>query len=276
MRLWYSARSHLGLARDKNEDKLFADSVFQDSSNRSNQFCIDGYSEESVILAICDGMGGEDNGDIASQIAVEMLKESESEIKLSSIKNQENAVQSYIDKVDNELHSMCRDTNLRMGTTLAMAIISNKGIRCFSLGDSRIYMFCKSGLTKITNDHTLTADKIKCGIITKEEEANDIDRHKLTKCIGIGYDHDAEKYKMYRRKCRLLICSDGLTDMVSESRIATLLKYYSDTSEAANELLKEALKNGGRDNISIILADISFLNATIYKIVNKLGGKNSI
>lgn len=276
MRLVYSARSHVGFVRDKNEDNLFVNGIYADSVSRNYPFIIDGYSEKPAVFAVCDGMGGEDSGEKASLIAAELLKESSVDIIRAAQKNTQKSVQKYINKVNEHIQDLCSGTGRRIGTTLALAVITGKGVRCFNLGDSRIYRLKKSGLQRVTNDHTFSADKVKCGIITESEVAFDSDRHKLTKCIGIGSDHIAEGYPLFRKKSRVLICSDGLTDMVSEDQIEKILQDYKNTSAAADALLETALKNGGRDNVSVILVDVSFISAVLYRILNKFGGNKSI
>ena len=276
MRVVYSARSHIGFVRNKNEDNLFVNGIYVDSINRNCPFIIDGYLEKSATFAICDGMGGEDSGEKASLIAVELLKASAADIIRSTQNNIQKNVQEYVDNANEDLQARCSGTERRMGTTIALAVITDKGIRCFNLGDSRIYKLKSNGLQRVTNDHTFTADKVRCGLITASEAIFDNDRHKLTKCIGIGRDHIAEGYPLFREECRLLMCSDGLTEMVPEDRIEKILQYHKRTSEAADALLDSALKNGGNDNISIILADISFMNPALFRILNKFERKKSI
>lgn len=269
MNIRYSARSHIGLVRDKNEDNLYVDGVFLDESFINNPFSIDGYSERPIILAICDGMGGEQNGEEASQIAVKALNTVSFHTKNISFDDALQLVQEYANDVNAKIHSKYEDINMRVGTTLALVAVTRCGIMCYSIGDTRIYTFGKKGLCQITNDHTLAADKVKSGIITKEQANVDKDRHKLLRCIGIGDDHTVEGYPIIRSSCRLLICSDGLTDMVSDSDIELIMRRMSNTSNAADELLYLALQNGGRDNTSIIVADVSMKKERLLSIFRR-------
>jgi protein phosphatase len=123
------------------------------------------------------------------------------------------------------------------------------------MGDSRIYCLTQSSFKQITNDHTLT------------------DGRKLTRCIGIGNVINAESYPAISGKCRILICSDGLTDMVGDSEIENVMKVSERTADAANTFLGLALKNGGRDNITLIVADINAHRTPLFRgILNKLKG----
>lgn len=269
MRISYSARSHVGMVRAKNEDNLFANGVYIDEGHSNCPFSIDGYSENPLVLAICDGMGGEDNGEVASLHAVEVLGGIENDIKFATQRKTARLVQDYVNRVNNEIQAKYALENKRVGTTLALVIASYSGIQLFNIGDTRVYKFGKTGLYKLTNDHTFSADKVKCGIITENQAIFDKDRHKLTKCIGIGIDHTVERYPLIKEKCRLLICSDGLTDMVSDDQIEEIMYCGECASKVSDELLKLALQKGGRDNVSLIVADVSVGKTLLLNAINK-------
>ena len=222
MTAFYSARSHIGKIRKQNEDNLYADGVFMNSMIRDCPFAIDGCTEMPIVLAVCDGMGGEENGEAASMLAVEMLEKASDRFKTCTYEDMHELVQNYVNDVNNKIHSLYQNGK-RVGTTLALTVIDNKGIRCFNIGDTKVFVFAQGKLTQISNDHTLVNDKIKCKLITKEDAKADKDRHKLTRCIGIGNNCNIDSYPVIDFRQRLLICSDGLTDMVTEDDIEMLL-----------------------------------------------------
>ena len=257
MKIRYSARSHTGFVRTQNQDNLLVNGIYIDRDYGDCTFSIDGYSEEPVVLAVCDGMGGEDGGEVASLYAVRALCDIETNLGFSAPEMTEGLIQNCVNRVNSEIQAKYAGTDKRAGTTLALVVISDYGIQCFNIGDTRVYKLGKTGLRKITKDHTFSADKVKCGIITEEQVGFDKDRHKLTKCIGIGVDHTVESYPLIKEKCRLIICSDGLTDMVADCQIEEIMQSGKYAEMVADELLKMALQNGGRDNISLIVADVS-------------------
>lgn len=249
MKAIYSVRSHKGKVRENNEDNFLADEFFLSAEYRNNPFSIDASAFSPFILAVCDGVGGEENGELASLTAVKTI----SGVKLQLQKDLNGAVSSCIETVNNEICSISK----RSGTTLALAVISEKETHCFNVGDSRIYLLKNKRFRRITNDHTSGAEKVKNGVISEENARKSKDGNKLTRCIGIGNYRSAESYPVIKGKYRLLICSDGLTDMVTDDEIEKTISENKNTSDAAEKLLQIALNKGGTDNITIIVADIS-------------------
>jgi protein phosphatase len=223
-KILYSVRSNVGRKRTNNEDNFFADGIFLTPEIRDKSFSADGIAFAPLKLAVCDGMGGEENGEVASLTAARKLSK------------YDNNFQSCIDDINIEIGKIGR-----AGTTLVLAAIVKNGISCFNIGDSRAYCLSKKGFFKVTNDHIVITDTGK---------------RKLTRCIGIGSNQTLESYPVIKDKCRLLLCSDGLYDMVSDIKIEHILQNSTKTLDAADLLLQTALDNGGNDNITIITADI--------------------
>jgi protein phosphatase len=293
----YSARSHVGRVREKNEDNLFADGVTLAAEARDRPFAIDGCSPAPAILAVCDGMGGEENGEIASLTAVRLLAQSRAQF-LAGARSRPRSrallgetVQAYADAAKDAIRSAAGNSGKRVGTTLALAIVAESGVHCFSVGDSRIYCLKDDSFAQVTNDHTLAADALRAGAqgaeqaaglamgqaaATRETEratgqaAADQARRerggrRLTRCIGIGEARAVEGYPPIREKCRLLVCSDGLTDMVAQSDIERILARSERAADAADSLLGSALERGGEDNVTIIVADVAAPKAAFFR-----------
>ncbi len=256
MRVIFSVRSHIGYTRKNNEDNLFADGITLPSDICSNTFSLDSESVAPVTLAVCDGLGGEDNGEIASAMAVNKMTEINDIIKSSAQSNLFQIVENYTQELNDEIHFASQRTGKRMGTTLALTLVLKKGVYCFNIGDTRIYSMKNNKFSQITNDHTAAAERVRAGIISAEQARCEKNRHKLTKCIGIGKQSTAEKYPPIRGKCRILICSDGLTEMINDDEIKMLMSKIFTANEAADALLCLALKRGGLDNITLIVCDV--------------------
>ena len=197
---------------------------------------------ENLQFAVFDGMGGEECGELASFLAADLLYkyEASSPGPLSDFCNKAN---------DRIKQYMKENTIFSMGTTAAILRISENLVECCNLGDSGIYEISTSGLTKLSKNHTIQ-------IYGRKKPA-------LYQYLGI-FEEDAvlepyEFQKQYERNSMYLICSDGLTDMVPEAEIHTVLS-RSEGYRGSVQLLKRAFKNGARDNISFILLKLGGAN----------------
>lgn len=252
MNVIFSVRSHKGNMRGNNEDNLFASGIMLPPEFCDRPFSVDASVPAPVILAVCDGMGGEERGELASRIAVIKLTELQRTIIDTPPKEINVAVQAYIEAANYEISSY----GVRSGTTIALAAITEKGVYCFNVGDTRIYCLQSGIFTQMTNDHTQGAEIARSGIISMEQARQSKSGNKLTRCIGFGNCYNMDSYPAIKGKCRLLLCSDGLTDMVSDLEIKNILVAVEKPSDAAEQLLKLALSHGGKDNVTIITADI--------------------
>lgn len=252
MTITFSVRSYRGNIRKTNEDNFYANGTILAADSRDRLLSLDAVAYAPVILAVCDGMGGEESGEEASEIAVKKLLEMDDIIKDVSSEKLGAVIREYIDTVDFEISLHGK----RMGTTLALAVITHSGVRCFNVGDTRIYYLKSGRLLPVTNDHTFGAELTKKNEMSSAQARNHRNGKKLTRCIGIGDNRIAEEYHVIRGKCRLLICSDGLTDMVDSEEIKKTLTEAANTSDASERLLRSALRHGGKDNITVVAADI--------------------
>ena len=262
----YSARSHVGRVRENNEDNLFINGITLSPEMRERPFAIDGSTQFPAIFAVCDGMGGEESGEVASITAVQTLQQFSEQMKSSSSKTLNETIGLYVEKTSRAILSQKEDVCSRTGTTLALIVAKKNGLHCFNLGDSRIYSLQKSTCRQVTNDHTAIAEHTRANLNTSssanasantnQPAINERSGHKLTRCIGIGSILPAQDYPPITGKCRILICSDGLTDMVKKSEIEHVLNIADTTARAATSLLNAALKNGGKDNITIIVLEV--------------------
>lgn len=242
-KIMVSVRSGRGKVRAENEDNFFAGGITLPTDLNGRDFSLDGVLPCNTVLAVCDGVGGEAMGKEASEIAVKRLADMQEHLINSRSDSLSSAVHAYISNADSGISTL----KARAGTTLALAVIQKGRIYCFNVGDSRIYSFRKGKLSRITNDHNTSAFPIK---------NENVGENKLTRCIGIGHNSHAESYPPIKGKCRLLLCSDGLSGMISDGEIEKTLASFGNISEAADKLLEKALKAGGRDNVTIVIADL--------------------
>ena len=274
MQTTFSAQSHMGKTRENNEDNLFCAGMMLTPETRDAPFAISGNATAPCVFAVCDGMGGQEDGEFASFAAVRGLTELEAAIKKAPAGKIDGLVQEYVTKINALICDKMREKSVRIGTTLALIIVTGSEIKPYNIGDSRIYELSGGKLWQISEDHTLVMQKVKMGVITNEQAKTDRDRHKLTRYLGIFEDEmamEAEPLPVLSltEPRRLLLCSDGLTDMVEDERIEEIL-LSADTSDAAEMLINEALANGGKDNVTCVVLDMLPLGEPQINIVSRL------
>ena len=142
-----------------------------------------------------------------------------------------------------------------MGTTLVMAVFQDDRVVVGHVGDSRCYLYRAGALRQVTRDHSLLQEQIDAGLISSEEAAVSVNRNLVTRALGVEdvvaletHEHTIEAEDIY------LLCSDGLTDMVDDAQITRILANAEALEQRARRLIEAANANGGRDNISVLLA----------------------
>lgn len=207
------------------------------------------------LFIVADGMGGESAGDYASRVTVETVTEY---VKSCKSKQPVRILEQAISRANDVVYSegMADIEKRGMGTTLVIATILDEHLYVANVGDSRLYVATINGLTQITRDHSVVADLIHFGKITEEEARNHRDKNKITRAIGAEervipdfFDVNIESGQI------ILMCSDGLTNMVENSDIYTILREDISSEEKAVKLVSAANENGGKDNITAIVVD---------------------
>ncbi|MCL2103379.1 MAG: protein phosphatase 2C domain-containing protein [Syntrophorhabdaceae bacterium] len=264
----FAARSHVGHVRGNNEDNLYCDGAIISPEARETPFSLRGETGVPCVFAVCDGMGGEEDGALASFLAVSALREHAEEIaRAASLGETDAAVREFVYHANSALCDKMSEKGrfYRMGTTLAMIVVTGDAVRSYNIGDSRVYTLREGRLSRVSEDHTAAAQKVRMGLITEEQARLDHDRHRLTRHLGIFEDEmsveatvsDPLPLGIDDVNCRVLLCSDGVTDMVEDERIEEILNAAPDAWEAVNVLVDEALDNGGRDNVTCVVVDIN-------------------
>lgn len=226
-----------------------------DKGNKRSSNEDDFYINEDInFLMVADGMGGHTAGEVASQIAVKSAAEFNFDLSdpLESLSQLTYLINQEIIKKSQENI----DYN-GMGTTFAAVIIQADKLYYVNLGDSRIYLYNidKESLTKVSKDHSLVADLLRKGKITEDEAFNHPKKNIVTQALGLENDLDLDKGQIdISTADYVLLCTDGLTDMIRKNKIETIFKEYNKSEKIAEQLLEEALANGGLDNITLIVA----------------------
>ncbi len=263
MRLNISVSTNVGKVRNNNEDNFYANGKeltdgIQDEFSASNTEEI----TDTAVYAVCDGMGGESCGEVASSTAVRVLGKYRDLItSAENIKEQQKTVDAYARAASERINEEVRKAGgKRGGTTLTLACIRNNIVSMYYLGDSRIYLYRGGVLTRLTRDHTVAYDMIDSNVLTEEEADRSPDRHKLTMYLGVDEDTEGLKagfagsYTLTEGD-RFLMCSDGLNEMCSKEQIKEILAAQDENT--ARRLVESALENGGHDNVTCLVIDVA-------------------
>ena len=251
-----SAITYIGLVREKNEDNYYVNGKFKSNSKSDTEGYSDNEPRDSYLYAVCDGMGGEALGERASLIAVAAL----SHFQLTDIRR---TINKYIHAANRLIcDEMQKNGDAQMGTTLALLYIHNGIAYAYNVGDSRVYMLRDDDLYLLTEDHTEAQQLVEMGRLRPEDASFHESRNKLTQHLGIPIE--GFKIKPYisedveiRENDIFMVCSDGLTDMVSDDDIADcLITENANATELVKMLASKTQENGGRDNATIIVVKV--------------------
>lgn len=233
-------QSSTGMVRDKNEDAV---GMFRSSKGVS-------------LAIIADGIGGNRGGEVASQMTVSYLGNQFETNNLTDINSVKQWFATELITVNQQiLDYAANNSDLEgMGTTLVAAILDGKQVIVANIGDSRGYILRNDNLVQLTEDHSYVNELVKNGNLTPAEAEHNPYKNIITKSLGINMDATAD-YHEYPIKLgdQLLLCTDGLTNMVSPEDIKAILSRDVSIDEKCIELVKRANQNGGTDNITVLL-----------------------
>lgn len=213
-------------------------------------------NEDAAIIGdgffvVCDGMGGHKAGDVASRMAVDIINE-ELASKPRSIKTLLTAIHQANDSVYRLAQSDRQF--LGMGTTLTAMLVDEDQVVLAQIGDSRAYLYRGGVLRQCTHDHSVVAELVRMGSLSKDEARAHPQRNLITRSLGTETHVEVDLFEIGRHKGDWwLLCSDGLTDLVSDVEMQDIL-YRASLEEAADALLALALARGGSDNVTLLLA----------------------
>lgn len=234
----FASHTDKGKVRPRNEDFL----TYFDTIN-------------GHVFVVCDGMGGHNAGDIASELAVEAIGEY---FNQQYQNNPFEAVEEAINYANEVVyrHAIGNDYLTGMGTTIVLVLIRDDRIFYGHAGDSRLYLYKNKVLTQMTEDHSYIQQLLSRGLITKKEAKNHPQKNEITRALGLSSKFEPEvspKAIIPEDDDILLICSDGLTSVLENEEITSVLENSLNLNEKALKLISRANKKGGPDNISVQL-----------------------
>jgi len=221
----------------------------------------------SGLWAVADGMGGHAGGDIASALVIETLAKLASSLACTSAATEEERSAALTTMVQQAHHAIlaygeAHPEYRNMGTTLVAAHASSEipsQLLIANVGDSRAYLVRERSITQLTRDHTLVEDYIRLGYLTPEQAATHPERHVLTRAMGLGPSVTVDLFPTaLQHGDMVILCSDGLTKMLTEQQILEIALSSRDTPATLPlELIQAALANGGIDNVTVVICKVA-------------------
>jgi PPM family protein phosphatase len=242
MQLTYGAATDQGQRRSENEDSFLVD------------VDVPSYPRSPALFVVCDGVGGAVAGKTASTLAVARV------LRAFRESGEDNLTKRLVEAAESAgagvfEHSQSHPATAGMATTLVAAAFDGEYCYIVNVGDSRAYRSSGRALLRLTNDHTLVQEQVASGLISAEEAAESPYRHIITRSLGRDpSDAQVESYPAIALEpgTRFILCSDGLTDMVDDDAILALSSAQQ-PERAARSLVELANRNGGRDNVTVIV-----------------------
>lgn len=238
IRIW--GNSHQGMKRNSNEDAYF-------------------FHPNCRVVAVADGMGGAAAGELASALFIETVKKALNECEQITLQEARQFIPSVFQTANRTILDHVRQSpeHKGMGCTAELLLFFDEGYLVGHIGDSRTYRFRKDDLQQISRDHSLVQDYIDQGVLTPEEAMNHHLRHMINRAVGI--EDEIQVDLIHGRHVSgdiYLLCSDGLTDMVQDAQIKRILNTDQDIEHKGKALIESALSAGGRDNVTVALAEV--------------------
>ncbi len=233
-----SSATSVGCIRSLNEDSFFVSEPSADNT---------------VFAIVADGMGGHNAGEVASAKAVGILKKN---ILEKADENPKNILIGAVYDANREIYEMSiKGEGLSgMGTTITACLIQKNNVTAAQVGDSRLYLIHGDEINQITKDHSLVEMLIESGAITKEEAKNHPQKNVITRALGTDETVEADIYEFKTKKGDVvLLCSDGLVNMLDDKEILSVVNSSESLENAANTLVENAENAGGTDNITVVL-----------------------
>ena len=226
--------SKTGLVRQRNEDRFYA---------------------QGPLLIVADGMGGYTGGEYASTMVVDTIVEVVNEATEISTEVLKNAILKANRMVYEKSQSYKELEG--MGTTAVVAYVQEDTLYWAHVGDSRLYLYGQEGLHRMTKDHSMVQQLVEAGTITEEEVIHHPKRNMLTRAIGVyeTVEVDTGVVEVHQND-RILLCSDGLSGYIEESKIEQVLSEENNESRALEDLVHLVYDAGARDNVTIVLGRI--------------------
>ena len=247
MNILVNGRTDKGIVRSNNEDNLYLDDTMG-------------------LLVVADGMGGHASGEVASKMAIDVIRdyfkvsEDDRVALVGKYREEYSEMTNYIDSAvslaNRAIYEAAKSNSAwqGMGTTVAAALLNGNRLSIAHVGDSRVYLVRAGNIEQLTDDHSVVYEQVKRELLTKEEAQKSEMKNLLTRALGATSDVDVDVDELTLAGDDILIlCTDGLNSMVSDDDILSIVVSTNDPAAACESLVNMANKNGGKDNVTVII-----------------------
>lgn len=231
--------------------------------NNQDSYVVRILDEDLAIAVVCDGMGGAQAGNVASAVAVESfsaaLEDACKEGLPPDTDQRQELLRRACQTANDQVYrlSLANPEYQGMGTTLVAALILSHEVYVVNVGDSRCYIWSENALSQITSDHSLVQALVDCGDITPEEARTHPKKNLITRALGVEEELRCDVFRVDRKNGdKLLLCSDGLTNVVTDEIIKSELELHISPADTARLLLSHAVEQGAPDNVTVLLAQL--------------------
>ncbi|MEX2180801.1 MAG: Stp1/IreP family PP2C-type Ser/Thr phosphatase [Gemmatimonadaceae bacterium] len=245
MQIAVGARTDVGMIRSGNEDNFFAEA-----------------DDKRGVFVVADGMGGHAAGEVASEMAVQIVARQLLPMSSASEAGAAALMATSLQDANKAIYErMLAETDKQgMGTTASVMVLSDDGYLIGQIGDSRVYLLRDGALTQLTKDHSYVQEQVDAGLLTPEQARYHPYSNVITRCVGASEEVEADIYSGEAKVGDVfLLASDGLTGMVDDRRLQQLLLARSGPGRIVDSLIAEANGRGGLDNITAIVIQVTAL-----------------
>ena len=249
---------HIGGIRGNNEDNFYLDGIWKPLEKKNENQLLSDTRAQPALFIVCDGMGGQQYGEMASLVAVSWMHQSRDVFLWGAEPDKEGC--AVLSQLSRQLWQFCQKRKYRMCSTMVAAALREDSLYAYGLGDSRIYLLEEGRLQQLTQDHTVAAEAEFMGLTGgRTLSSSDPRSHQLTQYFGMDCgEYDPTPSCVYRKLQpgqRILLCSDGLSDFLSDAQLALNLACETPL-ESVQRLVHSALEQGGNDNITAMVLAI--------------------
>ncbi len=206
--------------------------------------------KRGALFVVSDGLGGHEKGEVASELAVRSISESYYQDENDDV---EQSLRQAIQRANTAIHQLGKG----MGTTCVVAVLQGDTAFIANVGDSRAYLVRDGQLTQISQDHSIVAEEVRAGLITKEQARHHPQNNIITRCLGEKDDVEVDTFaEPVQEGDLLLLCTDGLTNQLTDEELAKIVHEFQPT-ESVQQLIQRANEQGGPDNITAIVVQVA-------------------
>ena len=219
--------------------------------------------KKARVFIVADGVGGNNSGEFASRTCVDEIANYVETHDVNALKNEDDIKAFFEDCIKNANYkilelSQRHEENRGMATTVVVAFLKKSKLYVFNIGDSRAYILHDGELRQITEDHTYVNSLVKAGLITEEEAETHENRNMITRAVGVDHRVETDFFvETISTGDRILLCTDGLYGEMKKSELIELLCQEKTMIDICEDLVETANNNGGSDNITLVVADIT-------------------